>query len=125
MTNEEILELTANIVSDMLDIDVPEIRYLRNAFDNTLGFVNPYFPNIVFLDMEAILRTAEYDENIATYISIVALIHELRHLWQDKNNWNYEYDMPYEQRKAELDADAYAKYHVKQIINEVCAKSVA
>lgn len=121
MTNDKLLTLTAKVVAQKLNIEVPEIRYVRNFESNTFGFVTEKIPNVVFIDMEQISTVVEGNETMMSYVAILTLIHEMRHLWQHKNNWNYEYHLPYAERKAELDADAYSKHYVNNVINEVYA----
>lgn len=125
MTNDKILELTANVVAAMLDISKPEIRFLRNYKEGLLGLVCEEHPDVVFLDIPQIKKMYGNDENIISFFIIKTLMHEMRHLWQQKNNWEYELDTPYYERKSEIDAEFYADYHIDEVISEVYAMTLS
>lgn len=125
MKIEDILIRTSEIVASNLNIEVPEIRYFRNFQSKTLGYSFDNKPGVIFLDLEEIKLVTDNNELKTILYATETVLHEMRHLWQMKNNWDFEHHIPYERRKCEIDAREYAKTNTYNIINEIYEERIS
>lgn len=91
----------ARIVSKELGVRMPEIC-LYEIESNTLG---QYDNGRIFVAV---------GKGVSSEMIIETVAHEIRHHWQDINQWEFDFSVPYHERPHEIDAYKYGKDFVRQ-----------